>query len=249
MRPNLAPRLRYIGAGVIGAVGVAVALWTSALAPAQDEPDATPVQSIVAAENAESAERTKGIGRACPAGGAADFDHYWLGAKFEGLKLVERVRTCEPPPREIVTSEGKRVHERPVRLNDVAYIYGDCPNAGACVPPLQVISAPGCERPHSLYERYAGPPEAGGPVQHEDTVLDGAKAAIFDDGQRIEIYTGDATVTVAGESAQLVREAAHALTAAPSSAAGRARRADRFPEAAAGIAEERWQESAAGVAC
>jgi hypothetical protein len=251
MSVHISRRVGYSAAGVLGGTVAAAILWASAIAPAQEDEGRAPppVTSIVAHENAEPVDRTSGAGRPCPADNAANFTHYWLGSEYAGLKWEDRVRTCEPPPRVISDAQGRAVHERPVRINDVVYVYGACPGPGACVPPLQVISAPGCERPHSLYDRYAGPPAAGGPATHDEVTIDDTKAAVFDSGERIELYTGDATVTVVGDDPDVVRSAAEDLIAAPTSARGRRQADERFPEPAVGIADEKWPASRRSIPC
>jgi hypothetical protein len=137
----------------------------------------------------------------------APFDHYTAGAgaAFHGLSAGPRIRQCVPPKS---ASDGP-----PLRTNVVQVSYGDC-HAGdeqACSPPLTVQSWPACERNLSLYERYSGPPGED-PVPHTPLTVRGAPAASFDDGRRIEVYTGDATVVIfADENPQLGLAAANAL--------------------------------------
>jgi hypothetical protein len=110
---------------------------------------------------------------------AVDFDHYDAGAAVEGIQKSETVRRCEPDV------------GAPTRINMVVTFYGSCEPAGSdggCAPPVQVQSWPSCERNLALYEKY---PEPDGPAkQYTKTTIRGVPAAIFDDGRRIEVYTG-----------------------------------------------------------
>ncbi len=202
-------------------------------------------QASPAARNAESVERTKGVGRPCSE--ADGFDYYFLDPSFEEFKLTGKNRQCDPPPRTIRDAGGKLVHENPGRVNTVFYVYGDCdvprgPNdaEGGCTAPLSVSSSPACEQPHSLYTRYSG---GDHPLPHRHIRIRGARAAIFDQGPpleptRIEIYTGDARVLIAGVDPGVVNRAAAKIVAAPHSPGG-ARSADvDLPEAIAGAAED-----------
>jgi hypothetical protein len=135
------------------------------------------------------------------------FDHFTAGAgpAFHGLSAGPQIRQCAPPK---AASGGP-----PLRVNVVQVSYGDCHAADeqACSPPLTVQSWPACERNLSLYQRYAGPPGED-PLPHTALTVRGAPAASFDNGGRIEVYTGDATVVIfANEDPQLALAAANAL--------------------------------------
>lgn len=205
-------------------------------------------------DNAEPIAVTQAIERACETDNVPKFDHYFLGGQFAGLALTGRRRSCEPPPAVVRSDAGALVHECPVRVNDVAYVYGDCAlpakSEGGCVPPLQIISSPGCERPHSLYRRYIGPPELGlGPEPHQDVEFRGVKMSVFDQGTRLELYTGDATVTIAANTATRVAQAALAMVAAPSSRSGQRAGGAALPQANPGVADEDLPQSKAPPAC
>lgn len=129
------------------------------------------------------------------------FPLYWLGESFEGLPLTATTRRNDPP------DTAQRVH-----ANYVSFIYGDCAAAdeSGCAPPLEVQVWPACER--SLAD-YALTP-AGEPVPHLATVVRGVPAAYFENGLRLELYTGTVTVVVFGLDPGRLARAAAALRAA-----------------------------------
>lgn len=125
-----------------------------------------------------------------------DVPRFWLGPRFEDLKMSRELRQCSEP-----SAVG--------RTNLASYIYGDCVvgSAGACTPPLEVQTYPACERsrdPHRLT------PE-GGQLPHQEGQVAGRRAAVFEDGRRLELYTADATVVIFGRSPGQVRRAAAAV--------------------------------------
>jgi hypothetical protein len=104
---------------------------------------------------------------------------------------------------------------------------------------LQISSAPACERPHSLYHRYTGPPELDlGAYPHRHSRFRGVPAAVFDDGTRLELYTNDATVSIVGPDQGTVRRAAAAIVAAPSSRSGQRLRSEDLPPPKHGAFED-----------
>lgn len=130
------------------------------------------------------------------------FDTYDAGPRFKHLERVHRGRNCENP----------QDNSAPVRMNNRTSIYGDCVpigNDGGCPPPLEIQSWPACERNLALYAAYPSPDGEAAPYQR--TRIRGTEAAVFQEGERIEVYTGDATIVVMGESAGLTRAAANAL--------------------------------------
>jgi hypothetical protein len=101
---------------------------------------------------------------------------------------------------------------------------------------LQIISSPACERPHSLYERYVGPPELGLQAEpHRDTRLRGVKVAVFDDGKRLELYTHDATVSVEAVTPRLAAAAPRRITASPSSPSGQRKAEAALPQTSSAV--------------
>jgi hypothetical protein len=126
-----------------------------------------------------------------------DFSLYSLGQSFEGLALTSITQRDDP----IEPNE-------PVRANYVGYIYGDCSIASgdeACAPPLEVQVWPACIRNHSTYQLT---PTPGSQLPHTDVVVRGAPGAVYEEGHRLEVYTGAETVVIFGDNeAQLFRAA------------------------------------------
>lgn len=140
--------------------------------------------------------------RACPATSSleTDFAAYQLGSSFDGLANSDTFRRCEP-----------RVNE-PGRANFLSYIYGDCAvpegQEHGCSLPLEVQNWPACERNRASYR--LGPVDE--PYPRVDDTVRGVPAAWFDESTRLELYTGETTVVLFGESATQLRSAADALT-------------------------------------
>ena len=194
-----------------------------------------------APRDAEPVEKTPGIGRTCAQ--ADDFDYYSLGASFEGLNLTTSDRQCAPPPSKVRAADGALVYRGLGRQNTVTFIYGTCdPPAGAdggCSPPLSISSHPACEQPRSLYKRYSGGRTR---LPYEETRVRGAPAGIFDERSpggrfRLEIYTGDARVSIAGDDAEMVKRAADQMVAPSSSPGGSKRPGTELPEPIPGASD------------
>jgi hypothetical protein len=148
-----------------------------------------------------------------------DFALYSAGQSFEGLPLTGMTRRLEA-----------RVAPDPARANFVGFRYGDCtPTSDAgCPAPLEIQVWPACERNLSTYSLTP----LGDPLPHEDATVRGVPAAFFEDGQRLEVYTGSVSVVLFGRGkAQLLR-AADALRAV--NAQSGARTGERLPASAAG---------------
>ena len=144
---------------------------------------------------------------ACPADGSADFAHYYLGQQFQGLPLEGVLRTCDPPAP--IDGIG------PVfRTNDILYIYGTCTSPpteveNGCAVPVVVKSAPACEVNLALYKPGFGP-------GLDDLVARrGTLAALLDDDTAIELYSGDATVSVTAKNADQAHDALLRLRSGP----------------------------------
>ena len=134
----------------------------------------------------------------------ANFGVFSLGQSFEGMAATAVLRRCDVPfPGE------------PVRGNFVSYIYGDCTvddlHHTGCAPPLEVQSWPACER--SIAD-YAYGPELGLP-DHSTLTVRSVPAALFEDGLRLEVYTGDSTVVIFGKDAAQVRRAGDTIAKIP----------------------------------
>ena len=79
----------------------------------------------------------------------------------------------------------------------VSYIYGDCEYLksenieGGCAPPLEVQTWPACRRSLANYT-YEGKAYPYEPLPDER----GAEVASFEEGGRLELYSGSSTVVV-----------------------------------------------------
>jgi hypothetical protein len=85
------------------------------------------------------------------------------------------------------------LHEQRHPVETVSFIYGDCvvpQGEGGCAPPVSVQVWPACFRNPSLYRA----PPFGPPF--EKTTVRGVPAEIFEDGARLEIYTGRSAVVI-----------------------------------------------------
>jgi hypothetical protein len=134
-----------------------------------------------------------------------NFAVYSLGQNVDGFELTSTRRECEP------LQPGA-----PVRANFVSYVYGACPaleagTASACAPPLEIQSWPACERTLADYEIATGTP-----YPHESLgELAGVPAYSFDDGTRVELYTGESTVVIFASDPALIGEAVASLQREP----------------------------------
>jgi hypothetical protein len=169
--------------GAIPAIATGIVLAAAAAGPGQSG-------------DARSAKRWK----PCPPEGskAVNFSAYYLGDAFQRHALTKTLRVCNKPhPWE------------PVRGNYISYIYGDCvPGSDSgCAPPVEIQSAPACERrPSRRVRRRAR--------RHE---IRGAPAVQFPGESRLELFTGDATVMIFGHTPEEVRKGAAALRSIPGS--------------------------------
>ncbi len=144
-----------------------------------------------------------------PADAPTNFQTYSLGPLFEALPVTAVTRQCDLPfPGEAT------------RSNDVTYIYGTCDwvpalddpsDPGGCFPPIAVQTMPACETNLASYSD--GP---GVPPEYEELLIRGVPAAAFEDGLRLELYAGGATIVVYGDDPAQVRRAADELQAEPS---------------------------------
>jgi len=119
-----------------------------------------------------------------------DYPVYNAGASVEGLPLVAVLRRDD--------SAAKYV----------SFIYGSCYPTGdmGCAPPAEVQTWPACVRNPSLYKRNRPP----SPVPEPTSVRD-VPAAFFDDGERLEIQAGAATIVIFAASRDVVRRIADEL--------------------------------------
>lgn len=137
----------------------------------------------------------------------SNFPVFSVGPSFEGLTTTQLIRRCAPPdPTE------------PVRANFVSYIYGNCAidaneDDPSCVPPVEIQSWPACERNLALYALT--PEELRLP--YDTATLNGLPATIFEEGTRIEIYTGASTIVLFGDDPSQLLRAVNVLQQEPPS--------------------------------
>ena len=118
------------------------------------------------------------------------------GSSFDGLKMSGASRTC---------GGGPGLEHDPGLGSFVSYAYGDCSTHDeGCTPPVEVQSAPLCERPLGLYGQ-----------QGRRLRVRGVPARSFEGGRTVEVYTGNTTVTIYGRDARRPLRAAHRLVRAP----------------------------------
>jgi hypothetical protein len=153
-----------------------------------------------------------------------DFALYSPGQSFEGLPLTGMARRIEA-----------RVAPDTHRANFASFRYGNCAPSkdGGCPAPLEIQIWPACERNPSSYSLTP----FGDPLPHERVTVRGVPAAFFEDGHRLEIYTGSVSVVMFGGGKAHLLRAAEALQAA--STRGGPGPGQPLPEPAAGALEGR----------
>jgi len=149
------------------------------------------------------AASTKARAVAC---GAPPYAVHAAGSSVAGLELTYAKRRCSQPA-VAVSAAGRRVP--PADRNDnTTFIYGDCnptgpqKDPGGCTAPLEVQSAPSCQRNFRLYRTIDGR------YPYRSLTVRGAPAASYDNDTILEIYTGRTTISIFGHRASLVRRAA-----------------------------------------
>lgn len=122
--------------------------------------------------------------------GQPAFRVYYLGARALGLDATEAELDCNRPVGGFPPTEL------------VSYVYGDCSATSeeGCAPPLEVQSAPLCQRHPALYMD-----RPGHRYPHRWLRVRGVPAASFDGGTRLEIYTGRTAVVLFGSSRRVLR--------------------------------------------
>lgn len=128
------------------------------------------------------------------------FALYSVGVSFEGVPLTAIHRRLDAPDSDMPADA------RPRGANWVSFLYASgCEPAEdhglACKELLEVQVWPACERNLSVYP----------PGLAETASVRGVPAATFEDGRRLEVYTGDATVVIFGEDVGQVSRAAKTL--------------------------------------
>jgi hypothetical protein len=149
-----------------------------------------------------------------PEGKPPPFTNYYLGQSYESFPLSNTIFFCAPP---YSGSTGP-----PGRDHAIDFVYGICglPGHGAhCIPQVDVKNAPACDDNYFLF-RFARPGSKTIPAL---TTLRGAPALVIGGSDpRINIYTGDATVTLYGLDANQLQRAVTALRPGPQSSGGAA---------------------------
>jgi hypothetical protein len=122
-----------------------------------------------------------------------DFPLYAVGESFSDLPLTAVERRFDDS-----------ADAAPARANYLDFIYGTCDaSEGGCAPPLSIQVWAACERNPMSY----GPEiQRGGPLE-----IRGVPAYFFEDGHRLELSTGTATVVIFASSRESSLSAANAL--------------------------------------
>jgi hypothetical protein len=169
-------------------------------------------------------EPSRGSRHGC---GAPDYRVHTAGPSVAGLPLTHTGRSCEPPPVLVVAASSGA--PPPATRNDhTSYVYGDCTpggprkDPGGCAAPVEIQSAPYCERNYRLYRGIDG-----GLYPHRLLTIRGVPAASFEGGTIVELYTGHTTISIFGESPALVRRAAARVRVRGSHAAAASQRLAR----------------------
>jgi hypothetical protein len=116
------------------------------------------------------------------------FPLYWVGPRFEGVRLV--------------AADGQRAYAPP--FGDSVY-YGNCTGekgifgGGTCALPLQVKTL--------VYQRHSN--DALG--QQRNLIVRGVPAVVYDGGHALELYTGQVAVDVYSTSLARTLQAAEQL--------------------------------------
>lgn len=194
--------------------------WTVDVEATGQDPDTDPATSppqgsASPAGTATTRAATPGLPSGTPVDSAPctiadatrNFDVFSLGPNFEQLPETDMIRRCDPPD----PQEGS--------ANFVSYIYGDCQpdmtdEDPSCAAPLEIQSWPACQRNLASYSQ--GPDWAT--VDYTLTTVNGLPGATFDDGMRVEVYTGTTTVVIFGGDPTQVLRAAGAIRQEPGSA-------------------------------
>lgn len=198
-----------IAIGLLAAVAIALLLVDSSALGGAATPDPVPSRPSPGVPTSSALPDAAGGGglKRCT-DTTANFDAYSAGATFDGLRRADAQRICKDPDATAI-----RLGAPALRDNKLTFTYGTCkvpdePEA-SCPYPLAIQNFPACERNLSLYRRFPSP--TGDVYPHVQTKVRGVPAAVFDDGQRVEVYTGDATVVIWGQSATRVAAAAKSL--------------------------------------
>lgn len=192
------PKTLSVSAALIAALGLAALLVLSIdrADSASGEDPSAPTGQAASSPVAESLPCTG-------PSEAVNFTVFSLGPEPAGLPLTATIRRCDSHDTAVSVS-----------ANYVSYIYGDCayrdPEAGegGCRPPLEVQSWPACQRSLADYSLE------GGEYPHRELSSEGGADVLeFEEGGRIEVYTGTATVVIFANQPALARKAVALLRA------------------------------------
>lgn len=127
----------------------------------------------------------------------ANFETFNLGERPMERQLRHALRRCDvTQPTDAMVA------------NYVSYIYGDClmPRGAAetfgCQPALEIQTWPSCQRSKADYT-LDGQPYPSQRLEDKN----GAVVYSFDEGQRIEVYSGSSTVVIFAREAGMARDA------------------------------------------
>ncbi|HKP18353.1 MAG TPA: hypothetical protein VJT84_07725 [Gaiellaceae bacterium] len=109
----------------------------------------------------------------------------------------------------ITRRKAAALRNRATGMDIVNYISGKCTTKrdGGCAPPFEVQIWPSCVRNPSTYRLTP----AGRPLPSKRTSLRGVPAAYFEDGHRLELYTGRVTIVMFGRNRKQLAQAAASL--------------------------------------
>lgn len=149
------------------------------------------------------------------------YQAYDAGESFEGMSSMPLV--AEGAPADPIATPRAGGAVRASQLNAWSNrSYGSCSTPAdldgdmdTCAAPLEINSFPMCQQHASLYKD-----SNGGPYPFTAVPLRGAQAAIFDDGQIVEIYTGNTTIEIAGDDPAQVARLAWTVVPAAQAAIG-----------------------------
>lgn len=166
-------------AGVVAVVSLGVVITVSESPPAAQAGDPSPLelQSNYSVAEAQSFSR---------------YPLYYAGDSFAGLPLSSVWKESVSAPSGTIVAD-KIAQAGGADVSYVDFTYGSCVITGdeySCSVPIEIKMFPACARNLTLYQG-----QIGGPLP-ESTTVRGVPAAYFEDGTRLEIQTGTATIVI-----------------------------------------------------
>lgn len=207
------PSRRWLlsGLGLVAAAGLSVGLIQAVTPSARGDDGPAPSGRGLTSSN-----------ETCPpSAGRPAYVTYDLGSAFAGLPLADRSQLCQPAVPSAGasdTNDGDDQSDSAGPRSAVPFssvIYGDCQASSdmGCAPPLEIQSWPECRRDRVSYDD-AGADDVNA---RQDTTFgqgpDPLPGASFDDGTRLELYTGTTTIVVFADDPDLAQQAANTLAA------------------------------------